>query len=59
MKKSAVDYGPTMEVSNIFSCEREQGTQRQGRRAMLRDILQCPFGLGPEIDIFQSDERLM
>lgn len=40
--------------------ETEAGdTQRQGGRAMLKDILPCPFGLGLEIDIFQSDEALM
>lgn len=41
--------------------QRQEGrdTQREGGRAMLKDILPCPFGLGPEIDIFQSDEALM
>lgn len=34
-------------------------TQRQRGRAMLKDILPCPFELGQEIDIFQSDEALM
>lgn len=45
-----------------FSAAREtraRDIQRQGRRAMLKDILPCPFGLGLEIDIFQSDECLM
>lgn len=51
-----------MKVMHIFSCERGSkagDTQRQGGRAMLKDILPCPFGLGLEIDIFQSDEALM
>lgn len=46
----------------MFSAVRETGagdTQRQRRSAMLKDILPCPFGLGLEIDIFQSDECLM
>lgn len=45
---------------HTFSSATEAGdTQRQGGRAMLKDILPCPFGLGLEIDIFQSDEALM
>jgi len=34
-------------------------TQRQGGRAMLKDILPCPFRLSLDIDIFQSDDALM
>lgn len=36
----------------------KETAQRRGGRAMLKDILPCPFGLGLEIDIFQSDEAL-
>lgn len=51
-----------MKVRHVFSCSRETvagDTQKQGGRAMLKDILPCPFRLGLEIDIFQSDEALM
>lgn len=51
---------PTVKVTHVLLGETDSGdTQRQGGTAMLKDILPCPFGLGPEIDIFQSDEALM
>lgn len=50
-----------MKVTHILSCERDRskGHTNQDGRAMLKDILPCPFGLGLKIDIFQSDEALM
>lgn len=53
---TVVDWGPVMKARQIFSCA---GDRHWGHKALVKDILVCPFTLGLEIDIFQSDEALM
>lgn len=51
-----------MKVTHIWSCtEAEGGGTHKGMmgRALLKEVLACPLGLGLGIDIFQSDGCVM
>lgn len=50
-----------MKVTHIWSGARQERGTHKGMmgRALLKDVLACPLGLGLGIDIFQSDGCVM
>lgn len=58
---SVVDEGPTIKVTHIWSSRGAGAGTHKGRmgRALLKDILARPLGLGLGREIFQSDGCVM